>query len=150
MDQRSQEYAVLKFLRQNAIGPQNAKRWKEIEPHLHKCGHGNYKKRKFQMIFLQDCRKNDCFIAAYQKGYYLPRTPEDFIPYVNFTANRIKAQKDNLKSARTRMRLQQEDETKRKSRKPHPRTTAKWKGAEPTTTRTPRKARSKGRSSTRS
>lgn len=103
------------------------------------------------MTFLQFCRKSYCFIAAYHKGYYLPRKPEDFIPYLIYTANRIKVEQAHLKSARTLQRHQQEEETTRQSRQPRTRATAKRKSPErPTTNRTPRKARSKGRRTTRS
>lgn len=146
----SREYAIMKFLRDNAVGPENAKCWKEIQPHLRKCGHGHYTKRKFQVGFLQFCRGTNFFIASCPKGFFLPDKPDDFIPYVTATEARIRGEKANLHVAVTLMKRQQEDETIRQSRKPRTRATAKRKGAErPKTARTPRKARSKGSRPTR-
>jgi hypothetical protein len=145
------EYAIMKFLRDNAVGQEDAKSWKEIQPHLRKSGHGSYTKRIFQVGFLQFCRRNEYFIASSNKGYYLPEKTEDFAPYVTATEARIRGEEANLHVALTLMKRQQEYDAAKKSRRPRTRTTAKRKGEDrPATATTPRKARSKGRSSARS
>lgn len=150
LKQRTPEHAVMKFLREHAVGPENAKCWKEIQSHLRKCGHDGYRQTDFQRNFVQFCRSNDFFIAAYHKGYYLPGKPADFIPYETATARRIKGEQTNLQAARALRRLQQEHAETRQCQT-RTRTTARRTGANrPTATRAPRKARSKGRRSTRS
>lgn len=151
MNRHSRDYVVLSYLREHAVGPENAKCWREIQQHLRQYSHGNYKREEFQMGFLQYSRQQDFFIASYHKGFYLPGKPDDFGPYLSTTSRRIRGQQANQRAAIRLGRLQEERETSRKPAKPRTRTIARRAGADrPKVTKTPRKARSKGRRSTRS
>lgn len=135
MNRRSRDYAVLKFLREDAVGPENAKCWREIQQHLRKLGLGEYRQAEFQTGFLQHSREQNFFIASHHKGYYLPGKPEDFGPYLSTSSKRIRGQQTNQRAALRLGKLQEEWKTSRKT------AAAKL----PAATESPRKARSKNR-----
>lgn len=82
----SDDYKILKFLINNAIGKINAKSWKAIKT---ASGLTSTSKEQFQQGLLKFSREKDFFIGSCSRGYYMIDDRADAIATKKFYQDRI-------------------------------------------------------------
>lgn len=75
-DPHTEEYALLVYFRDNAVGVKNAKPWKAISAHLSKLGI-KQSKNKFQNTLLKLSRRSRFYIASCHSGFFIINNQQD-------------------------------------------------------------------------
>lgn len=88
------EYAILKYLIENAVGAENAKVWREINDHIKELGFRTTK-NKFQTGLLKHSRSHLYYIGSGGSGYYLIEKQSDVDATSTFYEQRIGGEQAN-------------------------------------------------------